>query len=644
MVLVNSNRHKAEWVGGRNWFPAGALTLILLLAFFLRFYHLADSSSNFYYAATVKSMLTSWHNFFYVAYEPAGSVTVDKPPLGFWLQAISAYFLGLNSFALAFPQAFAGFLGVGVMYGLVKRSFGVPAGLLAALVLATTPVTVSTERNNTIDGTLVFVLLLATWAVMRAVESGRVRHLLLMAFLVGLGFNIKMLQAFLPLPAFYGYYFVAGPGKWWQRMGQLGLATILLVMVSLSWAVAVDLTPAGQRPYIGSSTNNTVMQLIVGHNGLNRLLSLGRRGPVNPPANGPADNPAGNAAPTPPTNGEIGQPGPWRLLVEPLVSEAGWLLPLAGLLLLLGGSLILYQVPNSDPRWPLWLLWGGWLMTEVIFFNVANLFHAYYLIMLGPPMAAIVGIGGLMVWQLLSHRPGVGWLFLLLTAGLGVGFQVKTLLDYPTHGNWLVPLMVGLATIGLLALWLWLWGQSRPGWVATAGITLIWLAMLLPPVTWSMLTALNPSPDVMLPRSGPGRVSVRPGNGLGNLTPQQQAILDYLNPRTQNNRYLLATLSSMDASPFLLASDRAVLTFGGFSGGDPVINTDQLAQLVANGDLAYILDTGLPQRKPELYNWVKNHCTLISVPGLDLQNLPSQPNLGGVPAGGPPTFNLYHCE
>ncbi len=182
------------------------LGLIVLLGAFLRFYQLgAFSIGNAYYAATVQSMLTSWHNFFYAAYEPGGSVTVDKPPLGFWVQAASAALLGVNGFALALPQAVAGTLSIPLLYLLVKRYFGAGPALLAALVLAATPVTIATERNNTIDGLLLFVLLLAVWAIIRAVDSGRFRYLLLSMFLVGLGFNIKMMQAFLPLPAMFAF-------------------------------------------------------------------------------------------------------------------------------------------------------------------------------------------------------------------------------------------------------------------------------------------------------------------------------------------------------------------------------------------------------------------------------------------------------
>jgi 4-amino-4-deoxy-L-arabinose transferase-like glycosyltransferase len=266
-----------------------ALSLIILLGAFLRFYQLgAYSIGNIYYAATVKSMLTSWHNLFFAAFEPGGSVSVDKPPLGFWVQASSAYFLSVNGFALALPNALAGMLSIPLLYSLVKKQFGVLAALVAALVLAVLPVAVSTERNNTIDGLLVFVLLLAAWAVWRSVASGKLRYLLLGAFIVGLGFNIKMLQAYMILPAVYALYLFGAKHAWWMRIVHLVVASLLLLVVSLSWAAFVDLTPTDSRPYVGSSTDNTEMELIVAHNGLSRLFAQARRGPTNAREDRPA--------------------------------------------------------------------------------------------------------------------------------------------------------------------------------------------------------------------------------------------------------------------------------------------------------------------------------------------------------------------
>jgi 4-amino-4-deoxy-L-arabinose transferase-like glycosyltransferase len=242
-----------------------ALTLIIALGAFLRFYELgAHNIGNTYYAATVKSMLTSWSNFFFASFEPGGSVTVDKPPLGFWVQALSAAMLGVNGFSLALPNALAGIGSISLVYYLVKEQFNRGAGLVAALVLAVMPITIATERNNTIDGLLVFVLLLSVWAVWKSVQSGKFRYLLLSAFIIGLGFNIKMLQAYMIIPAVYASIFLAQNRAGSRALWHLGVATLLLVAVSLSWAIAVDLVPEEYRPFIGSSEDNTVLELIMG--------------------------------------------------------------------------------------------------------------------------------------------------------------------------------------------------------------------------------------------------------------------------------------------------------------------------------------------------------------------------------------------
>lgn len=250
-----------------------ALVLIVLLAATLRFANLATvGNANPYYTAAVTAMLRSWSNFFFVAAEPGGSVSLDKPPLGFWIRTLSASLFGVNGFAVVLPQLLAGIASILLLFHLVRRSFGDLAGLLAALLLAVTPVAIAVERNNTPDALLILILLLAAWAFLKATETGRLRTLLLGALLVGVGFNIKMLQAFLPLPAFYALYLFGAQQPWRCKLRNLTLATLLLIPVSLSWALIVDLTPADQRPYMGGSSTNSALELIVGYNGLQRLL------------------------------------------------------------------------------------------------------------------------------------------------------------------------------------------------------------------------------------------------------------------------------------------------------------------------------------------------------------------------------------
>jgi 4-amino-4-deoxy-L-arabinose transferase-like glycosyltransferase len=674
-------------LGQKQMLTALSLAAIIILGAFLRFYHLGvNSIGNTYYAATVQSMLTSWHNFFYASFEPGGSVAVDKPPLGFWIQAASAYMLGVNGFALALPQALAGTLSIPLLFMLVKRHFGTSAGLIAALVLAATPVAISTERNNTIDGLLLFTLLLATWAFIKAVEAGRLRYLLLGVCLVDVGFNIKMMQAFLPLPALYTFYFLGAPHSWPKRIAHLAVATVLLLGVSLSWAIVVDLTPPENRPYIGSSTNNTVMELIVGHNGLNRLWG-DRRGDDGPPLSGrpqpgqfgnppplqdsnrldpsarlpgpPAISPGnqpgspppafGNGRPPGPRGGpggggpggpgEIGQPGPLRLFTAPLVTEAGWLLPLALLGIPLTLGILGWQRPLGEKHLAL-VLWAGWLVTEVIFFSIAAFFHAYYLLMLGPPLAALIGLVGWSIWKLFQTRPG---LTCTLLAGLVGGTLVFQLIILPPNYRvWVGAAAIFLAIAGLGLFTLSWWQPST--WAARFGFGLAVLAVTVAPLVWSGLTTFNDNPDVGLPRSGPTAWRPQPANSSDLLSATQQALLDYLLAHNSgaDNNYLVATASSHEASPYILATQRPVLTFGGFNGGDQVIDTGQLARLVSDGELRFIL--GRQEGKPEIAAWITENCTVVDVPGVtQIDRSPVGRPAPGPNRGGEQADILFDC-
>ncbi|MFL0267032.1 glycosyltransferase family 39 protein [Candidatus Clostridium radicumherbarum] len=249
-----------------------ALSLITLLSAMLNFVNLnIEGTANAYYAAAVKSMTMSLKNFFFVAFDPSSFVTIDKPPLGYWFQAISAKVFGFSGWSIILPQALAGVISVIVIYFIVKRSFGTLAGLISSLCLAVTPVFVAASRNNTVDNVLVLALLLACWTLSIAAEKGKFKYLILSMVLIGIGFNIKMLQAYMIIPAIYITYLLTSAVTFKKRLLHLTLGTVVLLVVSLSWALIVDAVPASNRPYVDSSTNNTVMELIVGHNGLERL-------------------------------------------------------------------------------------------------------------------------------------------------------------------------------------------------------------------------------------------------------------------------------------------------------------------------------------------------------------------------------------
>lgn len=249
-----------------------ALSLILILSLILNLANLnIEGYANQYYAAGVKSMTLSLKNFFFISFDPASFVTIDKPPLGFWIQAIFAKIFGFSGWSIILPQAIAGVVSVGLIYVIVKRSFGTAAGLISAICLAVTPVFVAVSRNNTCDNLLVLTLLLACLVLSKAAEKGKLKYLLISLAIIGIGFNIKMLQAYMIIPAIYITYLLSNAVSFKKRIVHLMASTIILILVSLSWAFIVDLIPEGNRPYVGSSTNNSVMELIIGHNGLERL-------------------------------------------------------------------------------------------------------------------------------------------------------------------------------------------------------------------------------------------------------------------------------------------------------------------------------------------------------------------------------------
>lgn len=273
------------------------LIFILLLAAFLYSYGIwNDQYVNTYYTTAVGSMLQSFHNFFFASLDSAGSVTVDKPPVTFWIQTLSALIFGLHGWSVILPQALGGVGSVLLVYLMVKPTFGRTAARLAALVMATTPVAAAVSRTNNIDAMLVFTLLLAAWFLFKGTRNHKIGSLLGAFALIGVGFNEKMLQAYMVLPAFYLFYLLAAKVNWKKKAGVLAACTAVLLVVSLSWAVIVDSIPASKRPYMGSSGTNSVLNLAFGYNGVSRLTGDRSTGGGAMPGMGGGDMPAMNGA------------------------------------------------------------------------------------------------------------------------------------------------------------------------------------------------------------------------------------------------------------------------------------------------------------------------------------------------------------
>ncbi|GCE18709.1 glycosyltransferase family 39 protein [Dictyobacter kobayashii] len=593
------------------------LGVVLAIATFFNFFALDKQDYyEYYYAAAIKSMLLSWHNMFFAAFDPAGFLALDKPPLGFWMQVLSARLFGYSVFAISLPGALSGVLAVALIFHLVRRVFGPLAGLLAALVLAISPISVATNRNNIVDGLLILTVLLATWMVCKAAETGHLRWLCLCAVLLGLGFNIKYLQAYMVIPALGLVYWLGGPRQKKIKLYHLAVALGVLLLVSLWWVTIVDLTPTNQRPFIDSITSNSELDLAFGYNGTFRLT---------------ADNNVVNY-----WAWEIGRPGLARFFKQPIAGQSSWLLPLALF------SLVALKRPKRR-RLPLnrqdqaLVLWGTWLFTMLAFFSNAHFFHLYYLSMLAPAIAALVGAGVVMLWQDYRRYGWRGWLlpWALLMTGVA---QAHFLAAFPLWGNLLGGGIVICSAIVALARWYrfphsraeqrfkhqkgsqtkghqktmaashtstfksnWLISEQQLQQVAVVIATLGLLSSLLAPTIWAAIS-LNPQGRV-IPMAGPPA----PQTHIPPLI-ADPVLVNYLLAHKGKAQFLLGTMNTEVASPFIIDTGLGVMALGGYAGDKSFLTREQLIQRIDHGLVRFFL---LPQSSDQAASWVISHCRVV---------------------------------
>lgn len=625
----------------RQWSRV-ALGAILLLSAFMNFFLLGQNGyGNFYYTAGVRSMLDSWHNFFFASFDPGGFVSIDKPPLGFWLQTLSAKIFGFTPFSLFLPQAICGVLAAALLYYLVRRHFGEIAGLIAALVLAVTPISVLTDRNNTIDGTLALVLLLAAWALIHAAETGKLRWLLLSSAFVGIGFNIKMAEAYLVLPALALTYLLCAPLEIRTRIRHLLLALGVMLVISLSWAIAVDLTPVTQRPYVGSTPDNSALILALGYNGVGRL----RIGGINRGGSVSGLNIVHE------TILQLIQTNPLRLFTITLGGQIAWLLPLA----LLAIVALVWQGRFNFQKDRLSLglvLWGCWLLTMAAFFTLDASFHEYYMTEMAPGLSAMVGIGLVVMWHDYRSSGWRGWFLPLALITTAVAQILMLILYYPTWSRWLSPLISILTDLIVIALLLLRFRMRRLGLhsfmfraaspLVSAGL----LALLIAPAVWSGYTVIH-NTEGAFPTAGPpvssGNSPSVSGNGTVRSTgsPKREldgsALIAYLEAHQGNTKFLVATIGSVTAAPIILSTNKPVMAMAGYSGNDPILTTNALQSLVHNGTIRFFLvdplviaqgqamvhHTRLTVSPTQHYSvttqvlsaWIGDHCHTIAVSG-----------------------------
>jgi len=400
-----------------------ALALIAALAAALRLVDLDAVRLDPFYDAAVRSMGVSWHNFFFGAYEPGGSVSIDKPPVDLWLQVASVKLFGWGSASLKLPEALAGTLSVPLLYAAIKRPFGAIAGLVAALALAVLPIEVITARSDTMDAVMMLLLVLALFAVVRACETGKTAWLLAAAAMLGVAFNVKLLESVVALPGLFALAWLGLPrtsgdsrgAELASRVAKFAAAAAVYVVVALLWLGATLLFPAHERPYAIGSTNGSAWNAAFVFNGSERLS--GKTAEVSVPT---APHGRGSGELTS-TGTPIAPPSPTRLLTRGGQLPAKWLGWEAFVSLLLGIAVAISVLRGKAERVQRATAIGlfVWLLTGLVLFSAMARLHPRYVESFTPAVAAMFGIG---VGLVAGLRSRARLLALPLTALLAVPF------------------------------------------------------------------------------------------------------------------------------------------------------------------------------------------------------------------------------
>ena len=633
------------------------LAALLLATAVLYVWNLGASGwANAFYSAAAQAGSQDWTAWFFGSSDAANAITVDKPPASLWVMGLSVRIFGLSSWSVLVPQALMGVGTVWLVYLAVRRAAAPAtaearlahrAGLLAGAVMALTPVAVLMFRFNNPDALLVLLTTAAAYAVLRSIQDVRLRWLLFAGVLLGFGFLTKQLQVLLVVPGFALAYLLAAPAAAGKRILHLLAAGAAMALAAGWWLAAVELIPAANRPYIGGSQNNSILELTLGYNGLGRL-------------NGDETGSVGGG------NG-WGTPGLFRLFNSEFGGQIAWLLPSV---LLLGAGLLWLgrRAPRTDAVRASVIIWGSWVaVTGLTFSFMAGIIHPYYMVALAPGIAGLAGLGGVLLWQRRDQHVAAA---VLAVAIVAAGVMASELLGRTaTFVPWLrwVALLGSLVAAGLVL------AAAAPGFKAvsgpvkgagtkasgimartTAGLAVV--AALAGPLAYSLSTAATAHSGSIVSagpavsgRGGAGMPAVFGGataangtavtgrgqgaggaggmGGMGGLlgasTPSA-ALVTALQADAGSYTWAAAVVGSNNAAGYQLATQLPVMAVGGFNGTDPAPTLAQFQQYVADGKIHYFIAGRMMQGESgsddaaQIAAWVQANFTAQTVGGTSI--------------------------
>jgi 4-amino-4-deoxy-L-arabinose transferase-like glycosyltransferase len=569
-----------------------ALALITAAAAVLRLIYIGKVAPDPFYDAAVRSMGLSWHNFFFGAFEPGGSVSIDKPPVDLWLQVASVKLFGFSATTLKLPEAFAGIAAVPLLFLAVKRMWSAPAGLAAAAALAVLPVDVITSRSDTMDGVMMVLIVLAFVCFVRASETGAMRWLLAGAAALGVAFDVKILESLVALPGLALFALLGFPGPLGKRMLKLAAAGAVYVVVALAWLMATLFVPAHSRPWAIGSTNGSAWNVTFVFNGTDRL------GGKSPEPQTTVYEP-GHEYPVA-TQSErdhipILPPSPTRLLarIGPLSGQRLGLELLEALLLGIPALLwglrrrrrAVAELPGAEDevqngaegevpdehrlRLALAAGLGLWLLTGIGLFSQMARLHPRYVEGLVPAVAATLGIG--IAWASQPRgrlRPAV----LVVALVASVYYAERLMFGTPTV--WWIALAAACAALLVAALARVPALPARLRAVLAPGVVLV--LSLTAMLALSVNTDLRAINDHV---TDAGEVGALPGEELEPLS-------RYLRANQRGARYEVAAQSATQIGALIVRDGRPIVVLTSY-GARVFTTTDQLKRLIAKGEVRY---------------------------------------------------------
>ena len=631
----------------RSWFEKWTLPVLLALTGGLYLFGvLHNGMANSYYAAAVQAASQDWTAWLFGSLDAANYVSIDKPPLATMVMGLCARLFGFSSFSMLLTSVMAGVGSVWLVYEAVKRQFGFMSAAIAGAVLAFTPVAALMFGFNNPDAILTLMLTASGYAFLRSLEGKRpLLWLGLAGLFTGLAFNTKMLQGLMVLPAMVVVYLVFAKPPIITRFLHVMFAGVITTMSTLWWSVLVWLTPAGSRPWVGSTNDNNIWSLIFGYNGFGRLLG-GRGGgmvggaPLSGGIGGATTlQTAGSTTQTmadgagmmpggmgsgfggghgPGGTGFGGQTGIFRIFNNDFGPNIAWLLVLA----LAGGGLLLWilrKTPRTNRGRAAVIFWMLWLLIHIVIFSMTSgVIHPYYVVVMAPAVAALIGISLPFLWGAYTRRKPYAWLLPVL---VGVTAVIAVIiLGYAGTMTWLVWIVGLLGLTGMIGLLVNLYAPRR--WLQNLAIITALAACTLAPTVYTLAT-VNVVHTGSIPTAGPSSTAMQGSNNESSQADSQ--LVQYLVEHQNGATWLVAVASANESAALQLTSGQPVMAVGGFNGSDTPLTLEQFKQLVKDGKVNYyaIGSHGRGGGGPgggnnEITAWVKQTGTVVNYGGSDV--------------------------